>query len=140
LAGSASLSAIVVTANVAGATPETVTCTTLTGSSTVQTVSGCSGTGVAQTGTHGTATVATKTVKWSTAKTSVEKYTLKIDKGTANTCATKSGYTKYALIIETGSVTGGTATKLVGGAVSADVCVYAKGTALSVVNKGPVKF
>jgi hypothetical protein len=63
-----------------------------------------------------------------------------VDSGTKNTCAVKAGFTKVDLIIETGSITAGTATKLVGGKTSATVCLYKKGSAFSVFNKGSVKF
>jgi hypothetical protein len=142
LAGSASLSAIVVSGSTAGSvtTPETVTCTHLTGSETAQSISGCSGTGLAQTGISGSSVVSTATITWKTKLTSKEKYKTSVDTGSKNTCANKAGYTKEDLVIETGSITGGTATKLVGGKTSADVCLYKKGSVFSVVNKGSVKF
>jgi hypothetical protein len=141
LAGSASLSAIAISGTTAGAvTPQTVTCTALTGSETAQTISGCSGTGLAQTGATGSSKVSTKTITWKTKKTSKETYKTVVDSGSKNTCAAKAGYTKVDLIIETGSITGGTATKLVGGKTAATVCLYKKGSTFSVFNKGPVKF
>jgi hypothetical protein len=141
IAGSASLSAAVIPGSTAGAaTPETVTCTSLTGSETSQAISGCSGTGVAQTGATGKSVVSTKTITWKTKLTSKETYKTVVYTGSKNTCAVKSGYTKKDLIIETGSITGGTATKLVGGKTSADVCLYQKGSTYYVFNKGSVKF
>lgn len=141
VAGSASLSAVLVVGSPAGAAGgQTITCKTLTGNEKTQAISGCSGAATSQTGTSGNSTVSTKTVKWKTGKTSVETYTTKVDTGSKNTCAAKSGYTKEDLIIETGSIKSGTATDLVGGKTSAQVCLYKKGSSFYVFNKGSVTF
>ena len=60
------------------------------------------------------------------------------DTGTKNTCAAKSGYTKVAMAVEKGTVTGGSATGLVGGAVNGTVCAYSK-SGIHIFNKGPFK-
>jgi hypothetical protein len=148
-AGSASLAAVAVPGGFASATTaKTLSCTTLTGGETTQAISGCSGSGSSQTGTKGTSKVVnnlskksgTATITWtSTKKTSIEKYTYTEDTGTKNTCAVKSGYTKLAMAVEKGTVTGGTATLLKGGAVSGTVCAYSKSGKISVYNKGAQK-
>lgn len=154
LAGSASLAAVAVSGSISGATTpaKTLSCTTLTGSGTATSqtiaISGCSGSASNQTGTKGTSKVTTNastkkgtaTITWtSTKKTSVESYTYTEDTGSKNTCATKSGYTKLAMAVEKGTVTGGTATELKGGAVTATVCAYSKSGKIYIFNKGPVK-
>jgi hypothetical protein len=153
LAGSAaSVAAVAAPGGIAGAAAKTLSCKTLTGSGTAtsQTIalSGCTGTASNQTGAKGTATVKTSasskkgtvTIKWtSTKKTSIESYTYVEDTGSKNTCAAKSGYTKLAMAVEKGSVTGGTATELRGGAVTATVCAYSKSGKIWIFNKGPVK-
>ena len=115
---------------------------------TTEAISGCSGTGSSQTGTKGTATVknnlskksGTATITWtSTKKTSIESYTYTEDTGTKNTSAAKTGYAKLAMAVEKGSVTGGTATLLKGGAVSGTVCAYSKSSKIYVFNKGAQK-
>ena len=143
LAGSASLAAIAIPGGVSGASPLTVTCTTFSGSMTSQTISGCTGSGAiaADAGTppaHGVSTVSTKTIKWSNNKTTVTKYTYK--PGSDKVCAADSGYKIDLLENATGSVTGGTATGLVGGTFKETVCVYKKtvGGTLLIKNHGNV--
>lgn len=148
LAGAASLTAVAIPGGIAGAAAKTLSCTTLTGNETTEAISGCSGTGSSQTGTKGTATVknnlskksGTATITWtSTKKTSIESYTYTEDTGTKNTCAAKTGYAKLAMAVEKGSVTGGTATLLKGGAVSGTVSAYSKSSKIYVFNKGAQK-
>ncbi len=148
-AGGASLAAVAVPGGIASATTaKTLSCTTLTGGESTQSISGCTGSGSSQTGSKGTSKVVnniskksgTATITWtSTKKTSIESYTYTEDTGTKNTCAAKTGYTKVAMAVEKGTVTGGTATSLKGGAVSGTVCAYKKGTTIAVFNKGPQK-
>jgi len=148
-AGSASLAALAVPGGVAGATTaKTLSCTTLTGNETTQAISGCTGSGSSQTGSKGTSKVVNNvskksgkaTITWtSTKKTSIESYTYTEDTGTKNTCAAKSGYAKLAMAVEKGSVTGGTATSLTGGAISGTVCAYSKSSKIYVFNKGAQK-
>ena len=128
---------------------QTLTCTKLTGSGTItkQTISlsGCTGTG-GQTGSTGSGTATTNTtkktgtasIKWKTGKTSTESYTFKEDTGSSNNCPAKSGYTKLAKAVETGKVTGGTATELTGSAVTANACAYSKSGKIFIFNDGPV--
>ncbi len=158
IAGSAVLTAAAVPVGVASATTAlTVTCSTETGGETTIAVSGCTGSGaiVGEAGkspTKGTGKISnlnkpksgdvTVTIDWSGGKTSiesdVEKYTTTA-KTVAADCPTKSGYTKLAYVTETGNISGGTASKMKGGAVSGDSCVYKKGSAIDVFNKGPLK-
>jgi hypothetical protein len=134
LAGSASLAAVAIPGGVATASPLTVTCTSLTGSASTQTVSGCTGTGAiaADAGTppaHGSSVASTKTITWSNHKT---------DK----TCPKVAKYTVTLLENATGKVTGGTATGMVGGAFSGTICVYKLTAAphtIMVKNKGSFK-
>ncbi len=151
LAGSVSLVAVAVPGGIAGAAAKTLTCKTLTGSGTVSkqtiSISGCSGTASGQTGTKGTGTATTNsskdtgtaTIKWTTGKTSDESYTFKEDLGSSNNCPAKSGYAKLAKAVETGKVTGGTATELKGSAVTADACAYSKSGKIYIFNDGSVK-
>jgi len=130
LAGSASLAAVVVPGGIASATPLTVTCTHYSGSSASQAISGCTGTGAiaADAGVapaHGTSVVSTKTITWSNGKTMKEQYSYVLHTGAANTCPVVALKTKVDLVTETGSViAGGTATGMVGGALSGTICVY----------------
>jgi len=141
MAGSAAFAAIAVPGAIAGAVPLTVTCTALSGNATTQAISGCSGTGVTagEATATGTQTTATKTVKWTDGKTSVLTYKYADVKPDA--CKAPTGYTNFLEVTElAGSkVTGGTATKLIGGALSGKVCIFKKGTTELVKNLGPLK-
>ena len=144
VAGSASLAAAVVPAGIASATALSVTCTTMSGTATTQAISGCTGTGAiaADAGTapaKGTQTTSTKTIKWSNAKTSVLTYTYK--PVTPNNCVAPAGYTKFLKEAETGHVSGGTATGMVGSLVTGTACIYKKtvGGTILVKNQGPFK-
>ena len=147
LAGSASLAAVAIPGGTASAAPLTLSCKTLTGSETAQTISGCSGTASKETGTKGTSTVKNNlskktgvaTVKWSTKKTSIESYSYTELLGASNKCPAKSGYTKVAEAPEKGKVTGGTATGMIGGAVTGTACAYSKSGKISIFNDGPIK-
>jgi hypothetical protein len=82
----------------------------------------------------------TATVKWATGKTSKETYKYTELLGTKNKCAAKTGYTKLAEAAETGKVVaGGTATGMVGGAVTTNACAYSKSGKVYIFNLGPVK-
>ena len=93
------------------------------------------GTASKETGTKGTSTVKNNlskksgvaTVKWTTGKTSIESYTYTEELGSSNKCPAKSGDTKVAEAPEKGKVTGGTATGMVGGAVTATVARTQRG-------------
>ena len=156
LAGSASLAAVVIPGGIASASPLTLSCTHLTGTTTAtatsstEHLSGCSGTAKTLTGTTGTAAVKTNlatktgtaTVTWATKKTSTESYKFTELTGSKNLCPGRTGYSKVAEAKETGSVTGGTAKAMKGGAVTATACAYFKGTNHSTIyifNDGPVK-
>jgi hypothetical protein len=153
LAGSASLIAVAAPAGVAGAATLTSSCTTLTGVTTAtatkstEKLSGCSGTASALTGKTGTVAVTTNmktksgtaTVTWATKKTSIESYKYSELLGSKNKCANKSGYTKLAEAVETGKVTGGTATAMKNGVVTSNACAYSKSGKVYIFNLGPVK-
>jgi len=143
VAGSASLAAAVVPGGIASATPLSVTCTTMSGTATTQAISGCTGTGAiaADAGTapaKGTQTTSTKTIKWSNAKTSVLTYTYK---SVTNNCVAPAGYSKFLKESESGKVSGGTATGMVGSLVTGSVCVFKKtvGGTILVKNQGTFK-
>jgi hypothetical protein len=137
--------------------PLTVTCTTETGSETAIAVSNCTGTGAivgeaGKTPTKGTGKVSnlnkpkagdvTVSIAWAGGKTSVES-----DKEThvttpatvAKDCTTRAGYTKLAYVTETGTVTSGSATKMVKGVVSGHSCAYSKSGKVYVFNQGALK-
>lgn len=121
LVGSASLTAMAIPGGIAWAnTP--VTCTVLTGNGVTANLTRCTGVGVAQTGNRGTETVATKTIHWVTGKTSVLTYVSVA--GNDATCPTRTGKTKITVDTAKGTVSGGTATGLVGAEFAATVCVY----------------
>jgi hypothetical protein len=147
MAGSASLAAVVVPGGVASASPLTVTCTSVSGSSTSQTVSGCTGTAAiaADAGTppaHGTSVVSTHKITWSNGKTVKTSETT--TSGAATSCPTVAGKTKVALEKATGHiVAGGTALGMTGGTIKASICLYKLTAAphtLSVKNLGKVTF
>jgi len=147
MAGSASAAAIALPGGIASASPLAVTCTHLTGSSTAQTISGCTGTGAntANAGTppaHGktTSNLSTKkaTVTWSNGKKTVSTFTYT---SVTNNCPAVTGKSKVTKVHETGKViaSGTTTLGMVGHATSAYICVYKSSTgALSVTNMGNV--
>ena len=153
LAGSASLAAVAIPGGIASAAPLTLSCTTLTGvttataTSSTEHLSGCSGTAKTLTGTSGTAAVKTNlstkkgtaVVTWATHKTTDESYSFTELLGTSNKCPAKTGYSKFAEAKESGTVTGGTATAMKGGAVTAIACAYGKSGKVYIFNDGPVK-
>ena len=150
MAGSAALAATGVPGGIASAAVLTSSCTTLTGTSTAQNLSGCTGTASSLTGSKGSVTVVNNlttktgvaTVHWTTGKTSIESYSYTELFKTANKCANKTGYTKIAEAPEKGTVTGGTATGMIGGAVISTACAYSKtGVAktIFIFNLGAVK-
>ena len=124
------------------------TCTGESGNATSQTLTGCTvaadtgGSGVTVvnsetvTGTAPKQTVTgTSTITWSTSKTTVESFTGQLLTSTADKCpAGPAGFTAAAEVKEKGSVTGGTATDLVGGKVKGTSCVYSMGATILVEN------
>jgi len=143
IAGSASVAAAAVPGGIASAAPLHLSCTSLSGSATSQTISGCTGTGAiaADAGTppaHGVSTGATtSTVKWSNGKTTIMTQTHKVV--TPNACVAPAGYTKVSEFLGTDKVTGGTATGLIGSTGGGKICLFKKtvGGTLLVKNLGP---
>ena len=146
LAGSASLAMVLIPGSSSGAavahTQKTVVCTSLTGNTTKQAVSGCSGSDVSQTGATGTIVphVNTTTKKgtaditWKTGDTTIESTTYVTSSDSS--CPTKAGYTKLARATTTSKVTGGTATALIGStSYKSTTCEYAKG-GIHIFNQG----
>jgi hypothetical protein len=125
IAGSAAF-AVVVPGGTAFATtkPAKVVCTSLTGTESNETLSGCSDTAV--TGGTGTETVSTSTIDWTGAGslTSVTTVTNKTLSGKKDKCTAPAGDTNVVEVDVKGSVTGGTATTLVGGKVKGTLCVF----------------
>ena len=147
VAGTASFAAVAIPGSIATATVKSVSYTTLSGSETSQTVSGCSGSDSAQTGVSGKQVpdISKKTavVTWKTGKTTDYKYTYTLKSGSANTCPAKAKYTKLDLVTETGTITGGTATLMKSGPYSGKTCAYeltAKPHTVAVVGDGPTKY
>jgi len=142
------LAAGAIPGGIAGAAPLTLTCTSLSGSATSQTLSGCTGTGAiaADAGTppaHGVSIVSTKTITWSNGKTT--KSTVTYTPASDATCPTVAKYTKFLLENAKGSVNtgtaGGTAVGMRGGAWKATICAYKLTAAphtILVKNKGAV--
>jgi hypothetical protein len=129
LAGSAALGAVAIPSVASATTPETVSCTTLSGSATSLAFSGCTGTGANATNAgkapaKGTLTVSTKTLKWSTNKTSTLTFAYAKDK--TSKCPKITGDTSLGEYTATGTVKGGTAAQMVGGKSSGSACVYSK--------------
>lgn len=143
LAGSASLAAVAIPAGVASAgTPETVSCTTLLGSTTSLVFSGCTGAGAnssnaGKSPAKGAYTVKTKTQKWSNGKTSVLSFNYKKD--TTNKCPKIAGDKALGEYSATGKVTGGSAKQMINGAASGNACIYSKGPVTVVKNLGAFK-
>jgi hypothetical protein len=137
MAGSAAL-AVVAPGAMAGAKspkPDKVVCSSFSGDSSSQTISGCTGgpaginpgTSVpTSTGTTGSATVT-----WADGKTSVESYSYALKTGKADKCPAITGDTSVGEVKEKGTVTGGTETALVGGKVKSTVCVYSTSSGIS---------
>ncbi len=143
LAGSASVAVAAIPAGVASATaPETVSCTTLAGSATSLTFSGCTGSG-ANTSNAGKApakgvyTVSSKTLKWSDSKTSTLSF--KYSKDKTSKCPKITGDTSLGEYTATGKVTKGTAKQMIGGAASGSACIYSAKSSTVVKNYGPFK-
>jgi len=136
LAGSASLAVVAVPGGTASATVLSVTCTKLTGTSTTQKLTGCSGTGKTLTGATGTTTVASNdksaTVRWATGKNSTEDFTYTTVH--TNACPAVTGQSKFLEVTESGTVKSGTATGLNTGKVSGKVCIYKKSTGTKAVD------
>ena len=136
LAGSASL-AVVLPGSIASAKTKPVkeVCASISGSSTTQTLSGCTGDPAL---TSGVSDVATSTVTWNNGNTSTESYTYAEKTGKADKCAPVAGDTPVAEVKETGKVTGGTQIDLVGGKIKGTVCVYSNPVAgIVIVGHGP---
>lgn len=132
LAGSAMIAAVSIPGGIASATPLTVTCTTLSGSATSQSLTHCTGGGAiaADAGVspaHGTNVVSTKTITWGSGKTSKTTYTYT---SVTNNCPALSGYTKSGKYHESGHVNtgtaGGTAVGMRGGTFAGYACAYTK--------------
>jgi len=112
------------------ATPKTVICTSVTGSTSTQKLAGC--TGDTSLGTTGTVTKAGTLVTW--AKGGTVTLTVKDTAvtGSKDNCKAPAGQKNVSLITESGSVKSGTgaAAALKGGKTSAKVCLYSKSVAL----------
>jgi hypothetical protein len=144
LVGAASL-LTVAAPGVAGAKTKPVTgiCTGLSGDSTSQTLSGCgdaadtSGGGVSTTTSEsvsGSSVTGTDSVAWNSSKTSTESFTGKLKSGKADKCTPSAGETNLYEVKEKGSVTGGTATDLIGGKTKGTICVFNGSSGIVVQN------
>jgi len=126
--------------------PVTGTCSSLSGNATSQTLSGCTdpadtgGTGVSTTTSEaisGSTVSGTDSVTWSTSKTSTESFTGTLKSGKADKCTAGAGQTNLYEVKEKGSVTGGTATDLVGGKTKGTICVFSTASGGIVVQNFP---
>jgi len=142
LAGSATLTAVVIPGGIAAASPLRGACTELTGNAITQVLAGCAGQDAALTGGTGVLHTPSKTITWETGNTSVMNYSNAADNGLL--CpAELAAYPNYTLSAQenvTGAVTGGTATAMVGDSFRAYECVYTLGALFGVVNVEAVKF
>ncbi len=137
-AGTATVATLsTVSEGVAGAATLSVTCTTMSGSITSESFSGCTGTGASKTGASGTLNVAKKSIKWKDGSTSTVTASYKA--GSDASCPNVAKYAKDTLESWTGKVTAGA---LVGSTFSGSACVYKEIAAphsLITKNKGSVK-
>ncbi len=128
--------------------PLTVTCASLRGGETSQTISGCTGSGAiaddaGSAPAHGKSVSSTQVVTWSNGKISRLNYTWVDRTGQANTCPARNDYSREQQTIEKGKViTPGSTTKaMIGGVVEATLCVYRMAQSphtVLVVNQGKV--
>ena len=106
--------------------PVKVVCTSLAGSSSAQTFSGCSD--IPDTGGSGSGVLnalGPQTISWSSPLNSVVTITKIMTRpGRYDNCTPSAGYTNYRKLMVMGKVTGGTATDLVGGKVKATICLF----------------
>jgi hypothetical protein len=124
IAGSAAL-AVAVPGSAAfakTAKPVKVVCTSLNGSASSETLSGCSDT--VTTGGTGVENVSSSTITWSTGLTSITSTTNKEKSGKSDKCTPPAGDTNVVEVAASGTVTGGTATTLTGGKVKGTICVF----------------
>jgi hypothetical protein len=102
--------------------PVKVVCTSLHGSASSETLSGCSD--PAATGGSGVENVSTSTITWTTGLTSVTTTTNVEKTGKQDKCKPPAGDTNVVEVKATGTVSGGTATTLTGGKLKGTICVY----------------
>jgi hypothetical protein len=145
LVGSAALCVIVSASGATGATTASgLSCSKFYASSSSPKngrLTKCSGTDSAQTGSTGTWNVSKTSgsvIRWQTGTTSVVKYSNKAV--LPDNCPARAGFANYEKTHLTGSVTGGTATLLVGQRVSAHTCFYKDGKVIISVNDGAMHF
>jgi hypothetical protein len=87
-------------------------------------LSRCTGSGHAVTGGTGTQafpTASQSVVTWKSGTTSILSVTTTL---LTDNCPNRAGYTKFGEVSHSGTVTGGTATALVGGSYSGTLCGY----------------
>jgi hypothetical protein len=100
------------------ATQVTGACTSLSGGESTQTLSGCND--PTDTGTSGTITTTLKgkkgtaVITWTSGKTTTESFKYKELLGAKDKCPAVPGDTPLAEAVDTSTVTGGTATDLIG--------------------------
>src|ERR1019366_707975 len=121
------------TANAGGA-PKLV-CTSLSGTITAQTISGCTGDGSNFTTATAASTATGSTFTWtSSVGTDKASVTDKTSTGAKDKCPTLSGWTSTLEAKEKGKILSGTGTgtALVGGKTKATACVYSNATTTKV--------
>lgn len=141
---SASLAAIVVPADVASASPLTVTCTSIgPASSNLLPIAGCKGTGAvsADAGTspaHGTATPLLNRITWSNHKTTDSTVKV-VSSSNSSLCPSLSGYVFHSWNKLTGRVSGGTAKGMIGANWTETACNYANRSGFFIRYKGSLR-
>jgi len=136
LAGSAAFAAVA-PGGVASAAVKKVSCASESGSATVGTLSGCTGTGAALTGPTGSLDIASNTITWSTSATSITTVTNTILSGKKDKCTPPAGDTNAVEVKLKGTVTGGTV--LVGSKVGGTLCAFSDPSGDVIVNNFPGK-
>jgi hypothetical protein len=151
MAGSASLASVVIPGSIASAAAKSVSCKTVSGSESTQTISGCTGSDVSQTGTTGSQKAVLKsgtggkqgttTIKWKNGKTTIYTFTVIAqykEGSSSDKCPAVSGKTNIEEAVATITVTGGTTTALKGGKFTEKTCAYT--SPLTVKNLGSETF
>ncbi len=132
LAGSATLVTVALPNTSAWATPLTVSCSHIKNATpTSLDLTHCTGTDASETGSTGIEGFITShhaKVVWKSKKTSIVSH-IKTTHPTKNHCPSRTGLSNPVVTTYSGTVSGGTATGLIGGAYHASVCTYSKNPA-----------
>lgn len=133
-AGSAALAVVIPGASAFAAKGPSVTCTSVTGSASTQSLSGCSGAGGSLTGTSGTESVSASTITWATGGVSHTSVSNKVLTGTKDKCTPPPGDTNAAEVKIKGKVLSGT---LAGSKIKGTICAFGSPSGTVVKNLTP---